>query len=46
MKTIKHIQHNQIVQKVIKKNNALQKLMVYIDLKSMIIFKNQLIMIY
>ena len=41
MKTIQHIQHNQIVQIVIKKNNALQKLMVYIDLMSMIIVKNQ-----
>ena len=41
MKTIQHIQHNQIVQKVIKKNNALKKLMVYIDLMSMIIVKNQ-----
>ena len=41
MKTIQQIQHNQIVQIVIKKNNALQKLMVYIDLMSMIIVKNQ-----
>ena len=38
---MKIIQHNQIVQKVIKKNNALKKLMVYIDLMSMIIVKNQ-----